>query len=86
MKRRGNFIFDDFHSGPIAYVLVAFFDRSDAADIQTNACVKFQGFAAGGRFRRTKENTDLFAKLIDKDKACTRAGDNGCQFSQRLLH
>src|SRR5690606_8027255 len=83
-KRRSDLVLDHLDPGAVADNLVAVFDRADAANVQPHAGVKLQRLAARRRFRRAKEYTDLFPKLIDKDKGRSRTRDYRRDLSQRL--
>src|SRR3982751_4000905 len=65
---RRDLVFDHLDARSVADHTVAVLYRAYPADIQPNARVKLQRFSARGRFRRAKEDTDLFAELIDEDE------------------
>ena len=71
---------------PVAHVFVALLDGFDAAHIQANAGVEFEGHAAGGGLRVAKHYTDLLAQLVGEDQARVAPLDGAGQLAQRLAH
>src|SRR6266404_4893022 len=71
-ERRRDFVFYDLDARAIACDhTVRLLDRADAANIDTDAGVKFQRLASRRRFRISKHDADFFADLVCKN--ATRA-------------
>ena len=67
-KRRGDFVFDDFHLDAIADgVAGGIFEGVFAANVDADAGVKLQRFAAGGRFGIAEHDADFFAHLVGEN-------------------
>src|SRR4029077_14533748 len=65
---------------------IGLFDCTDAANIDTDAGVEFQGLAARCRLGVTEHDADFFANLVGEDAAGPRFRDQGSEFAQRRAH
>src|SRR5689334_23210091 len=65
-KGRGNFIFHDFDSSPVADDGVAVFERADPPYFGANRGIKLQGAPSGRGFGIPEHDADLLADLIDE--------------------
>ena len=75
-ERRGHLIFDDFQFCQIAGDgAVTGFDLADAADVDADGGVEFQGATAGGGFRATEHDADFFTNLVGENDAGPGFGD-----------
>src|SRR5882724_38362 len=64
-ERRRDFVLHHFHAGPVSgNRSVRLFDRANPADVDSDARVKLQRFAAGSGFRIAEHDTDLLADLV----------------------
>ena len=66
-ERRRHFVLHHFSSRARAHDAIAFFDGLNAADVQANGSIEFQGSPAGGCFWIAKHHTDFFADLVNED-------------------
>lgn len=86
LKRGSNFVFDDFDAGLTADDIVFVFNGADAANVNADGGVEFEGVTAGGGFRIAKHDADFHADLVDEDDQRVGTGDGGGQFTQCLTH
>ena len=65
---RGDLVFHDLDLCAVARnCAVPVLDRTDAADIDADAGVKFEGFAAGCGLGIAKHHADFFTNLVSKE-------------------
>src|SRR5439155_16217617 len=78
------FVLDDFHPRAAADDIVAFFQRSDAADIHAHGGVKLERVAASGGFGVAEHDTNFHANLVDEDDHGLGTGNSRRKFPQGL--
>src|SRR5882672_10748942 len=83
---RSDFILNHLNLSAITGNLVTFFNRADAANIKPQRRIELQRTASGSRFGTSKHYANLFANLIDEDKAGIGLCHDCGQFSQCLRH
>ena len=81
-----DFIFYDFDFGLVSDDVFFFLDGTDASDVESHACVEFEGVSSGGGFRAPKHDADFHTDLVDEDDHAVSAFDISGEFSQSLAH
>src|SRR6267143_723163 len=66
--------------------LIAFLERTDAADVQAHRGVELERVPAGSGLRRPEDDADLHADLVDEHDRRPIAAHHGGQLAQRLRH
>src|SRR4029077_15831885 len=84
---RGHFVFYNLDPGAVTGDhAIGLFDCTDAANIDTNAGVKFQRLAARCRLRIPEHDADFFTNLVGENAAGPRLRNQGSEFAQRRAH
>ncbi len=70
LKGGCHFIFYNFYFDAVSdFGAVGGFDSTDAADIEADGGVEFEGFTTGGRFGIAEYDADFFSDLVDENRA-----------------
>src|SRR5439155_3327223 len=85
-ERGSHFVLDNFHPRAAADDIVAFFQRSDAADIHAHGGVKLERVAASGGFGVAEHDTNFHANLVDEDDHGLGTRNSRRKFPQGLRH
>ena len=85
-ERRRDFVLGHLHLRAIADDAIAVFDRANTANVEAQAGIEFQRAAAGCGLGIAEHHADLFANLIDEDKAGVRLGHDRRQLAKCLRH
>ena len=84
---RGYLVLHHFHLGAVTGdVVLVLLDLADAADVEANRRVEFQGVTTGGGFGRAEHDADFLAQLVDEDAAAAGFVDGAGELPQGLAH
>src|SRR3569623_34195 len=84
LERRRDLVLDDLLASRVADDIVAVLDLPGAADVEADARVELERFAAGRGLRIAVHHADLHAQLVDDDHHAARAADRAGQLAKRL--
>ena len=85
-ERRSNLVLDYFYAHLVSFDIVAVFQFTDAADIQTNRGIKLQRITAGCRFGIAEHHANLVTQLVDEYTCRVSLIDRSRQLTKCLGH
>ena len=85
-ERRSDLVFNNLDARSVADDIGTVFQRIYTADIQTDAGIKLECFAAGGCLRVAEHDADLLTQLVDEDDDGVGLVDCARELAQRLAH
>src|SRR4029078_4614101 len=86
LEGRRHPVLDAPDAGLVAALLLAVLDRPDAADVETDGGIEFEGIAARRGLGGAEHDADLHADLVDEDHHALRLGDRCGELAERLAH